>query len=701
MIARTIWLGILGIAAVIATLEYTRPAKTAPTNEPQAVATSETIKGSIVKKPIPAATLAPEPEVKETEVLPDLQIEEAPIVEQQTEAPSPPEPLADEAPLLLTGMDSTRETAAQRDKELLEKVVTNGAWDAYRTLLAESVQAGLASLREGPGLTRFDSVWQQPLLYRALLRWKTLGRLPESTITRHVKDPYTARFLIWLLNNNEAMEEFLLTVHPSDDPDYLLKFVMDAWAVNEEKFEKYYPLALACAVVFDRPVRIPNPIGPHEYDRANTVDPLERYNWYVRRNEAGKLASPVHHLSARDLVWVVCAPVNTSELDWAIGNVHVRRNNWGRTYGMIEYLMERAVEGFNPYKEYSFAEILKHGGICGDQSYFCVNTARAQGIPAMIIGGETDSGPHAWAGVKVDDRKWDTGIGRIGGSSKGQAENPQTGGSITEQEILHWNERSLQSPAITLKVWRHLWLADFFEDVREEEKQRDSVRLANRIGTSFTETWQALYKVLQGETELTGEPPAPGNLDDWKSFAAAVRREFKDNPRMAGIAARAESEYIWPYVEEGDARRGLLRERRRIDRDAGEQADLLATSLKREADLIHKRGGTDAKRDIARLYTRGLRDYGSSITAFKIMAADYFQFMRGDPTSARAAARDIELAFKRMIETGTKDWFRANTESDIYRMICGYYRAAGDSRRADMLEKRLEVLLRRAKRSAL
>jgi hypothetical protein len=84
-----------------------------------------------------------------------------------------------------------------------------------------------------------------------------------------------------------------------------------------------------------------------------------------------------------------------------------------------------------------------------------------------------------------------------------------------------------------------------------------------------------------------------------------------------------------------------------------------------------------------------------------MMAGDYFGYMKNDPQLARKAARDIELAFKRVVETGTKDWFRANTEASIYQMICNYYRAAGDPERADMLEKRFQVLLRRSKRSAL
>ena len=628
---------------------------------------------------------------------------EAPkIVPDEKDVQEVTNPFKNEAVLLLTGMDSTRDAAAQRDKAMLEKAVEYGAWDSYRSMLAGSLQAALGSLREGIGLTRHDALWQQPLAYRALLRWKALGYFSESVISRHVADRYSSGYLLWLLDHPEAMEELLLTIDERDDADKVLAFLMEAWTRNEPLREKYHSLAIACAVVFDEPVAIPHPIGmPSEYGTRTMVDPMERYMWYVEKNEAGKLAAPVHHSSARDLVWVVCAPISTSEMDWAIGHLHMHRKRWGETYGMIEYLMERAVEGEDPYEEYSFAEIKKHGGICGDQTYFCVNTARAQGIPAMGISGETNSGGHAWAGLKIDDREWTTGIGRIAGVSKGEAHHPQTGGRITEQEILHWNDRAHQSPATTLKVMRHLWLADFFGETGEDDAHAETIRLANRLGSSFSETWQALYQVLARETEMTGEPAAPANLDEWKSFAADVRREFKDNPRMGTIAARAETEYIFPYIEKNDARRSLLRERRRIDRDAGEQADLVAESLKREADLIQQRGGPDALRDISRLYDRALRDFGGSVTGFKMMAQDYFAFMRDDPANARKAARDIELAFKRVIETGTKEWFRAETESGIYRMICGYYRTAGDPKRAEMLEKRIDVLMRRAKRAAL
>ena len=176
--------------------------------------------------------------------------------------------------------------------------------------------------------------------------------------------------------------------------------------------------------------------------------------------------------------------------------------------------------------------------------------------------------------------------------------------------------------------------------------------------------------------------------------------EYKDNPRMAQLAAEAELEYIFPYGSENDARTAFIRERRRIVRESGEQMDLIAASLKREADLIVKRGGPEMNEEICKLYDGALRDYGSSITGFKMMAQDYFEFVKDDPDLAGKAARDIELAFKRVVETGTKEWFRAGTETSIYKMICGYYRAAGDTRKAETLERRYELLMRRAKRGA-
>lgn len=606
-----------------------------------------------------------------------------------------------EEPLVLVGPDALREMNTSRDKKLLLRALNDHLWDAYRDLLSKSIDGGMAKLSLPEGRNHLDGVWKEPSLYKSLLRWKVLGRFSEPELVEVAQDLYSGEMLAWLLMDDHAMEQMLLTIKPEDDGAKVLKFLRDAWAVKKDQNKQYFNLALACAVVFDQDIAITTPDQGGKYAVESKVDALMRYQWYIEKNEKGKLATAVDRMDARDLVWVVCAPISNSEMDWAISKMSLRQKNWGDAYGMIKYLMERAVKGLNPYKEYTFSEILKEGGICGDQSYFCCNTARANGIPAMTMGGETDLGGHAWVAMKIQNDEWTTGIGRIGGVSKGQADHPQIGGTISEQEVQLWGDRKHQSDLAVLSVFRHLWLADFYASHDKEELVADTVKLANLLGPSFTETWGRLYRELEKKTEHASDPAEASILALWKEFVAGMRREFKENPRMAELAAKAESEHIFPYGEENDAKRSMARDRRRIERNSGEQKDLIATSLKREADLIMKRNDENSKRDVSRLYETAIREYGGGVTGFKMMSEDYFNFFQDDQEQGKKVVRDIELAFKRVIETGTKDWFRANTEIGIYRTICGYYRVVGEAGRAEMLEKRMDRLLEQAERGAL
>lgn len=658
-----------------------------------------------------AAPVAEETAATETPVAPAApavaeapKVAPAPAVSAEEPAPPPTEAalfgtrLAGEPVLALIGIDSTKTDEVARAKTLLAETARLGTWNDYRDFLQRSLSESLGKVDPVKLRDRFDGLWKEPAFYQVFLRCQVLQRFSASDIATRT---YGHELFSWLLTNDTAMEEVLLTVKPQDDTAKVAAILSDAWGANREQAEKYFNLALACGVVFDKGEIKMQAVDKEHYGDAALVAPIPRYTWYVTKNEKGKLATPINKLSARDLVWVVCAPVPESELEWAVDKIHLSRKSWGNAYGMVEYLMERAVKGLNPYEEYTFAEILKEGGICGDQTYFCVNTARALGIPAIGLAGETDLGGHAWAAVKTSDDEWNTQIGRIGGASNGAGGNPQIGGQVSEQEIWLWNDRAQQSRLQTVNVFRYLWLGDLMERLYEPASSEAAVRVANQLGKAFSETWLRLYDVLAAKTKEAKDPGAPDILEAWDDFVDRMRHEFRENPRMAQLAAKAESEYLFPYAKENDARRMLSRERRRIEREAGEQKDLVADSLKREADLIHKNDAPGAAKEISELYDRALRQYGGSITGFKRMAEDYFSFCKGDPETARKAARDIELAFMRVVETGSKDWFRANTETSIYKMICGYYRTAGDEAKAEKLEKRYERLLRDAERGAL
>src|SRR5690606_34024237 len=129
-------------------------------------------------------------------------------------------------------------------------------------------------------------------------------------------------------------------------------------------------------------------------------------------------------------------PVPESELDWALKKMSLRQRNWGAAYTMVAYDMERAVKGTNSYDAYTFEEILKKGGICGDRAYFACNTARAHGIPAAYISGDGSRGPHAWLRWRDADGVWHE-AGRFDGYALGNTTHPQTGRSMSE-EIFVW-----------------------------------------------------------------------------------------------------------------------------------------------------------------------------------------------------------------------------------------------------------------------
>jgi len=487
-----------------------------------------------------------------------------------------------------------------------------------------------------------------------------------------------------------------LTLEKEDKPEEVLNFLATVWSINEEAYQDCFSLALACAVVFDKTLNIPHILGDNSDESDRFVNPLERFQWYFDKRY--RLETNPKEMRAKDLIWVVSAPVQTSELDWAHDKMKLRQNNWGQAYGMVNYLMERAVEGENPYEEYSFKEILDEGGICGDQTYFTVNTARANGIPAIALSGMTSSGGHAWAAVQIEDREWTTSIGRISGSSKGQGRDPQTGKSITEQEIQLWNDRRYQSDTMTLKVHRHLWLSDLFKVLKMDAERTSAVHIANRRGRAFLKTWEAQFHLLKDQMKMVGDPQKPSNFEAWKNFAKAMRREFESNPRMLALAGEAELKYVFPYGSAEEAKIAFARERRNIENESGEQVDLIAESLKREAQLIIQRGDENGKEAIMRLYLKALRDFGHDAMAFNLLSNEYFSISGSDTAMADKAVSDIELSYKRFIETNSDDYFRVQLEVGVLKKVAGFYKKIGDTRKAESLMKRAERRMERAVR---
>lgn len=602
--------------------------------------------------------------------------------------------------LLLVGAQADSTQARADDLKGIRIAIKSGNWYEYQSILTEALAQEGKKIRLSSGNNRFDPVWKEPHYYQALLRWKILSTFPHDSLKDSATTKELAKLLKWLLQNDQAMEEILLTITEHDDAKSVIEQLAKLWIARPESpdlSKKYFNLALACAVVFDHPVEFTN-----ESSDGRHINGFERYLWYVDKNEGGLLEADVHTASARDLTMVVCTPVSNEELEWALRKYRsLRRKNWGGTFGEVEYLMERAVKGTNPYDSYILQEILDKGGICADQSYFCVNTARAVGIPALTLTGVTSSGPHAWAAVKISKDEWSTEPGRIGGVSKGQGGNPQGGPAISEQDFWMWSTRDYQNRNTLVSIHKLLWISDLYDTIHEKDDHKAAVLAAHFIGKSFPNVWLRVYEILKKDELYTAKPESPECLKLWQTFCNDIKRAFKDNPRMGNFAATIEETHLFPYAEVGDLRRQLARDRRRNQRDATEQADLLTTSLKREALLLLKRDKEKALVEISQLYDRALRDYGGSVSGFQTMAEDYFEIVKDDEKFAKKAVQDIDLAFQRVVESDSDDWFRAKTEIGLHEYICQLYRKIGEEKRAASMEKRLERQKKRAERKAL
>lgn len=600
-------------------------------------------------------------------------------------------------PLPLAGPREFTGSQQQFNHDLLRYTIRQGNWPAYHQLLQHSLVESISQQQLGRGSQRYQALWNQPNLDAALLRWKLLGTFSASLWSQIAQQPGGEEFLENLLLTPAWQEEILLTLRPEDDQELVLNFLLEAWQSHQgdhAKAIRYFNLALGCAVVFDQPLALNRPTSA-----GGQVNGIERYHWYIKQNESGLTKAPIDRTSARDLAFVVCSPVSTEELEWAAKKLRsLRRAKWGEAFSMVEYLMERAINGLNPYPDYTLPQILKHGGICGDQTYFCVNTARAVGIPAFGLSGITDSGGHAWASVKIKPDEWSTDIGRISGVSKGTGHDPQTGEKIAEQDVWQWNHRKYQNTKLWAKVQRHFWLADLLGN---HDEAYLAVETGWKLAPEFPEIWHAVYQSMH-QRSLSDAPSLAPTKEEWQKFTEDLRREFRKNPRMATLANEIEETQLFPLLDLSSIRRQLARERRRIEREASEQNDLLIDLVEREKSWISKHlDDTEATNEITRLYKKSLRDYGSSITGFRSLAEAYFAYCKKHPELANDAVSDISSAFDRQIKTGSGDYFRAKTEADLHRFIAQLYRQIGETQKAERIEKRIEKDMERIQRKSL
>ncbi|MFK7911437.1 MAG: hypothetical protein AB8F34_12675 [Akkermansiaceae bacterium] len=528
-----------------------------------------------------------------------------------------------------------------------------------------------------------NPAWSHALNVYTLLQFFSPG---EMGLTVKINDDM-GNFYNWLLTTPQALSELLYNLTPQDDLSKALAIMQQIWKRETEQPEmrtKYLNLAIACALVFDK-AKIKAKTG------YENIEPLSRYALFKKNAEAKRLKTTLSRMDVSDLVWVVDVPVTDDEIEWAVRHANFSRRNWGRAYGHIEYLMERAVNGENPYSEYIFSEIEKHGGICGDQTYFSANTAKANGIPATGVTGSGDRGGHAWLAYKPKDDEWDTTTGRYENYSNGRSRNSQTNQSISEFEFMLMSDRKMRTSAVQEAKTLLRFARVLISKKHAPTGIRQTLEEATGTAPLLEEAWSDYLTFL----EQVSPSPTKG---EWKKVIETIERTFKKHPTMWMTARALTQKYLWKDLEPELIEKDQSRYRSEIARKFPARGDLIRKVIAEQGDMLVKQNDFTATRSF---YRQAFRLFGEDTLNFKFIAERYFQTGQKFPDDREQICDDIESYFGRSIDQESGDYFKAKTEIGILTIISSYYRQIGNDRKAEKFSKEAEKRSKKSSKRAL
>lgn len=205
---------------------------------------------------------------------------------------------------------------------------STGNWTRYFTALKDAIAAAAGT---GPWQQRpynIERLLALPTPVLAVEQAKFIRAVGSGTLTSFGRDGASKDFLNWLFARPQVLAAFSETIQPQDNASNALLQWRTIWSDDVENRGKLSSLAIACALVFDEPIKInPNIYGfSEEYvgggeTRRTATGPTEasamaRYRFYRDSAKKGSLKVSLDEMTPWELVWVVDAPVPESELIW-------------------------------------------------------------------------------------------------------------------------------------------------------------------------------------------------------------------------------------------------------------------------------------------------------------------------------------------------------------------------------------------------
>ncbi|MES2310374.1 MAG: hypothetical protein V4507_16095 [Verrucomicrobiota bacterium] len=344
---------------------------------------------------------------------------------------------------------------------------------------------------------------------------------PGTPLYRRFK-PETLRFF---LSAPPALTKTILALKNEDNLIGALTILEEIWQHSPEGITEYPALSGAFAVVYDQ--LIPQE-WPHTQVTKTLVPLLKEKPWivlfdyYRKKDQENSLATKIKEMSVSELKFVVDAPLEISEFEWALKEERQSRGSFDRAYFDVDYDLSRikgneAIYSWPHDADYTLANIKKNKGICIDQSYFSSISAKAFGIPSISISGQGSNCSHAWLGFMPSSDKWNMKGGRYEANNYvvGYAWDPQTWKKINDHELEYLSQRYNTTPEYEQSQY-DLILANLLKSQASEDQIIKLLNEAKSICSKNPAAWFALEKHLQQK----------GNTEDLKSLYEQMIDQF-------------------------------------------------------------------------------------------------------------------------------------------------------------------------------
>ena len=654
----------------------------------------------VVVKEVPKAVEAPkvvEPETKPVAV-----------VEPKTVTPVAPPKMAEVpkaepvvAPVVVESKPYVFAGAALNDPKLPLLLVADarerlkdGKWEDHLVRLQKGLLPALAATSSTDGVERHNRLWESRAFALGMTQALFIRRVgAENLRTAAQGGEQLPALLSELLGRPDLLEKFALTLKVEDDATEALR----VWArlVADDtpaQLGRYDNLQIACALVFDQPLRWSRFDG----GEACSADALTRYRYYKTAAEAGRLVGDVRKAPPGDLVWVVGATATEDEMSWALANPKLRSlSEWSPSYGLIRYRMDYVTQEKTKLAkptEGTLKEIFELGGICMHQAHFAANTARAYGIPAAYVTGDGNRGGHAWFAYQRKDKEWNMNTGRYNdGYACGETTDPQTGRRIGEFEVQILGDPQRRAERF-VKSQRLQLAAQIFGDGGDLEAQHECLRLAVLAANRCLEAWRAYAACL----EALGPKV---KTDEWKLFVLEMRRAFDEWPDMRELADDMEAKHLFPTMTQDEiflsckrAYDRLISEKKRRGDYDRTRYDLIQKAVERESSVLMADRAKNAEK-LASMHRRALEDNADHLPTFRALLEGYYQAVKGDSRMEAAFLSEMERVYRRKLGgTAGADVFRLKALAGLLDLIQGYFEKCDDVERARRLRLESEKI---------